>query len=68
MNVSNPWLPPLILPAPEKGHFSILISMETDLAPVARLVLYTILPNGEVVGDTVKYEIEKCLANKVGLS
>lgn len=51
----------------KKGHFSILISMETDLAPVARLVLYTILPNGEVVGDTVKYEIEKCLANKVDL-
>ncbi|XP_028616918.1 alpha-2-macroglobulin-P [Grammomys surdaster] len=50
-----------------KGHFSILISMETDLAPVARLVLYTVLPSGEVVGDTVKYEIENCLANKVDL-
>lgn len=42
--------------------------METDLAPVARLVLYAILPNGEVVGDTAKYEIENCLANKVGPS
>lgn len=42
--------------------------METDLAPVARLVLYTVLPSGEVVGDTVKYEIENCLANKVGPS
>ncbi|XP_052030728.1 alpha-2-macroglobulin-P [Apodemus sylvaticus] len=50
-----------------KGHFSIYISMETDLAPMARLVLYTILPNGEVIGDTVKYEIENCLANKVDL-
>ncbi|NP_036620.2 alpha-2-macroglobulin precursor [Rattus norvegicus] len=50
-----------------RGHFSILISMETDLAPVARLVLYAILPNGEVVGDTAKYEIENCLANKVDL-
>ncbi|GAB1291240.1 Alpha-2-macroglobulin-P [Apodemus speciosus] len=50
-----------------KGHFSFYISMETDLAPTARLVLYTILPNGEVVGDTVKYEIENCLANKVDL-
>lgn len=68
LNVSNPWLPPLILSAPEKGHFSILIPVESDLAPLARLLLYIILPGGEVVADTVKYEIGNCLANKVGVA
>lgn len=68
LHVSNPWLPPLILSAPEKGHFSILIPVESDLAPIARLLLYIILPGGEVVADTVKYEIGNCLVNKVGAS
>lgn len=35
LNVSNPWLPHLILSAPEKGYLSILISVESDLAPMA---------------------------------
>ncbi|CAO2606452.1 A2m [Lemmus lemmus] len=52
----------------KKGYFSILIPMESDLAPMARLLLYIILPNGEVVADTAKYEIGNCLANKVDLS
>ncbi|EGW04914.1 Murinoglobulin-1 [Cricetulus griseus] len=51
-----------------KGHFSILISVDPDLAPVARLLLYIILPDGEVVADTVKYEIGDCLFNKVNMS
>ncbi|XP_026644001.1 alpha-2-macroglobulin isoform X2 [Microtus ochrogaster] len=52
----------------KKGHFSILIPVESDLAPIARLLLYIILPGGEVVADTVKYEIGNCLVNKVDLS
>ncbi|XP_038175201.2 LOW QUALITY PROTEIN: alpha-2-macroglobulin [Arvicola amphibius] len=52
----------------KKGHFSILIPVESDLAPMARLLLYIILPSGEVVADTVKYEIGNCLVNKVDLS
>ncbi|XP_041499265.1 alpha-2-macroglobulin isoform X2 [Microtus oregoni] len=52
----------------KKGYFSILIPVESDLAPIARLLLYIILPGGEVVADTVKYEIGNCLGNKVDLS
>ncbi|XP_014706440.2 alpha-2-macroglobulin [Equus asinus] len=51
-----------------RGHFSVSVLVESDIAPIARLLVYTILPDGEVVGDSAKYEIENCLANKVDLS
>ncbi|XP_058414822.1 alpha-2-macroglobulin [Diceros bicornis minor] len=51
-----------------RGHFSVSVPVESDIAPVARLLIYAILPDGEVVGDAAKYEVENCLANKVDLS
>nr|XP_055192763.1 alpha-2-macroglobulin-like isoform X2 [Nyctereutes procyonoides] len=51
-----------------KGHFSMSVPVESDIAPVARLLIYAILPDGEVVGDSAKYKVENCLANKVDLS
>ncbi|NP_001266780.1 alpha-2-macroglobulin precursor [Heterocephalus glaber] len=51
-----------------KGHFLVSVPVESDLAPVARLLIYAILPDGEMIGDSAKYEVENCLANKVGLS
>lgn len=42
--------------------------VESDIAPVARLLIYAILPDGEVVGDSAKYAVQNCLANKVGAS
>ena len=42
--------------------------VESDIAPVARFLLYAVLPEGDVVGDSAKYEVENCLANKVGAS
>ncbi|XP_055972615.1 alpha-2-macroglobulin-like [Sorex fumeus] len=50
------------------GHFPVSFLVEPDIAPIARLLIYTILPDGEVVGDSAKYEVENCLANKVSLS
>ncbi|XP_003926724.1 alpha-2-macroglobulin [Saimiri boliviensis] len=50
------------------GHFSISIPVKSDFAPVARLLVYAILPTGDVVGDSAKYKVENCLANKVDLS
>lgn len=44
------------------------VPVESDIAPVARLLIYAILPEGEVVGDSAKYDVENCLANKVGAS
>ncbi|XP_025138969.3 alpha-2-macroglobulin isoform X2 [Bubalus bubalis] len=51
-----------------QGHFSIPVPVESDIAPVARLLIYAILPDGEVVGDSARYEVEQCLSNKVGLN
>ncbi|XP_077026087.1 alpha-2-macroglobulin-like [Tamandua tetradactyla] len=51
-----------------KGRFSVSIPVESDIAPIARLLIYTILPDGEVVGDSATYEVENCLLNKVDLS
>lgn len=51
-----------------KGHFLVSVPVESDIAPVARLLIYAILPEGEVVGDSAKYDVENCLANKVELS
>ncbi|XP_021322030.2 alpha-2-macroglobulin-like protein 1 isoform X1 [Danio rerio] len=37
------------------------------LAPYAQVVVYTILPSGEAVADSVNFPIEECLPNKVSL-
>lgn len=41
--------------------------MESDIAPTAQLLIYTVLPNGVIVADTQKLKIENCFANKVGV-
>ncbi|XP_020849903.1 alpha-2-macroglobulin [Phascolarctos cinereus] len=51
-----------------KGIFSINISVDSDIAPIARVLIYTILQNGEVIADSKKFNIESCFANKVNLS
>nr|XP_026236338.1 pregnancy zone protein-like isoform X1 [Urocitellus parryii] len=51
-----------------KGTFSFSFQVEPDIAPTAQILLYTILPNGEIIADTQKLEIENCFANKVNLS
>ncbi|KAL1791017.1 pregnancy zone protein-like, partial [Sigmodon hispidus] len=52
----------------EKGVFSFPIQVEPGMAPVAQLLIYAILPDGEVVADTQKLQIENCFANKVNLA
>ncbi|XP_072509781.1 alpha-2-macroglobulin [Notamacropus eugenii] len=51
-----------------KGTFSISMPVNSDIAPIARVLFYTILQNGEVVADSRKFSIENCFANKVNLS
>uniref|UniRef100_A0A8C0XV30 Alpha-2-macroglobulin n=1 Tax=Castor canadensis TaxID=51338 RepID=A0A8C0XV30_CASCN len=48
-----------------KGHFSVSLPVDSDLAPIARLLIFAILPDGEMFGDSAKYDIENCLDNKV---
>ncbi|XP_060050334.1 LOW QUALITY PROTEIN: alpha-2-macroglobulin-like [Erinaceus europaeus] len=50
------------------GHFSMSFPVEAEFAPAVQLLIYAILPDGEVIGDKAKYEIENCLSNKVDLS
>uniref|UniRef100_A0A2K6ULX0 PZP alpha-2-macroglobulin like n=1 Tax=Saimiri boliviensis boliviensis TaxID=39432 RepID=A0A2K6ULX0_SAIBB len=51
-----------------KGGFVLTFPVESDIAPIARMFIFAILPDGEVVGDSENFEIENCLANKVDLS
>ncbi|XP_014421040.2 pregnancy zone protein [Camelus ferus] len=51
-----------------KGVFSFSFRVESAIAPTAQLLIYTVLPNGEVIADTEKLKIENCFANKVNLS
>ncbi|KAL6063987.1 hypothetical protein STEG23_028507, partial [Scotinomys teguina] len=51
-----------------KGTFSFPIQVEPGMAPMAHLLVYAILPNGEIVVDTQKLDIINCFANKVNLS
>ncbi|XP_051819218.1 alpha-2-macroglobulin-like isoform X2 [Antechinus flavipes] len=55
-------------PGHMKGIFSFYLPVESTSAPITRLLLYTVLPNGEVVADSKKFNIENCFANKVNLS
>lgn len=50
---------------PVKGSFALSFPVESDIAPIARMFIFAILPDGEVIGDSEKFEIENCLANKV---
>ncbi|XP_051865298.1 murinoglobulin-2-like isoform X2 [Pristis pectinata] len=38
-----------------------------DLAPIARILVFAVLPDGEMIGDTVKFSVSKCFHNKVQL-
>ncbi|KAK2101574.1 hypothetical protein P7K49_019240 [Saguinus oedipus] len=50
-----------------EGVFSFSFQVESVLAPRAHLLVYTILPNGEIVADIDKFAVENCFANKVNL-
>ncbi|XP_062827451.1 ovostatin [Anolis carolinensis] len=49
------------------GFFNIRLAVGPNLAPVATLVVYSLHPDKEVVGDTARFQIEKCFKNKVKL-
>uniref|UniRef100_A0A673T596 Pregnancy zone protein n=1 Tax=Suricata suricatta TaxID=37032 RepID=A0A673T596_SURSU len=50
-----------------KGVFSFSFRVESDIAFAAQLLLYAVLPNGEIIADTKKIDTEICFANKVSL-
>uniref|UniRef100_A0A9L0JUH4 Ovostatin homolog 2-like n=1 Tax=Equus asinus TaxID=9793 RepID=A0A9L0JUH4_EQUAS len=49
------------------GNFSFPINISTDLAPVAFVLVYTLHPSGEIVADSVRFQVDKCFKNKVSI-
>uniref|UniRef100_A0A8C2LWP9 Alpha-2-macroglobulin n=1 Tax=Cricetulus griseus TaxID=10029 RepID=A0A8C2LWP9_CRIGR len=54
--------------SPVKGDFDLEIPVELSMAPVTSVFVYAIFPNGEIIADSAKYYVEKCLLNRVDLS
>ncbi|NWV49527.1 A2MG protein, partial [Daphoenositta chrysoptera] len=50
------------------GVFSLQLSVQTDIAPVAQVLVYTTVPSREVIADSAKFYTELCFNNKVDLS
>ncbi|KAL6104971.1 a2ml1 [Pungitius sinensis] len=50
-----------------KGEVSVSLRQVTGLAPVAQVVVYTVMPGGEVVADSHNFRVKLCLNNKVSL-
>ncbi|XP_037704174.1 ovostatin homolog 2-like [Choloepus didactylus] len=50
------------------GNFSFRIDISADLAPVAVMFVYTLHPSGEIVADSVRFQVDKCFKNKVSLT
>ncbi|KAM5262732.1 pregnancy zone protein-like [Ctenodactylus gundi] len=63
---SNPQ--PLTPRSAAKGVFSLSLHVEADMAPAAQLLLYATLPDGEIIADAQKLDVENCFANKVNLT
>uniref|UniRef100_UPI0037E9016A alpha-2-macroglobulin-like protein 1 n=1 Tax=Semicossyphus pulcher TaxID=241346 RepID=UPI0037E9016A len=53
--------------AVNKGELSVSLSQVKNLAPYAQVVVYTVLPTGETVADSMDFPVELCLKNKVSL-
>ncbi|NXM69907.1 A2ML1 protein, partial [Serilophus lunatus] len=51
-----------------KGSFSLDLFIGLELAPMAMMLVYVVLPNGEMVSDSIELYVAKCLPNKVKMA
>ncbi|XP_030043085.1 alpha-2-macroglobulin-like protein 1 isoform X2 [Microcaecilia unicolor] len=51
-----------------KGSFSFLLPTSMAISPLAKVLIYALFPDGEMVADTADFQIAKCFNNKVDLS
>ncbi|XP_066564885.1 alpha-2-macroglobulin isoform X2 [Amia ocellicauda] len=51
----------------QMGELSFTLKRTEELAPVAQVVVYTVLPDGEAVADSFDFAVQKCFKNKVSL-
>lgn len=50
-----------------KGVLSIVLRQVTKMAPFAQVLVYTVMPSGEAVADSMDFPVQLCLSNKVSL-
>ncbi|NWS98687.1 A2MG protein, partial [Mionectes macconnelli] len=50
------------------GTFQLTLSVEPAIAPLARMLVYTTSPSGEVIASSADFQVESCLPNKVRLN
>ncbi|NXM13261.1 A2MG protein, partial [Ploceus nigricollis] len=50
------------------GVFSLQLSVQADIAPVAQVLVYTTVSSKELIADSAKFYTELCFNNKVDLS
>ncbi|XP_035746419.1 alpha-2-macroglobulin-like [Egretta garzetta] len=50
------------------GTFQLTFPVEAAIAPLARMLVYTTSPSGEVIASSADFKVENCLPNKVRLS
>ncbi|KGL87299.1 Alpha-2-macroglobulin, partial [Charadrius vociferus] len=55
-------------PGDAYGTFQLTFPVETAVAPLARMLVYTTSPSGEVIASSADFQVESCLPNKVRLS
>ncbi|NWR79938.1 A2MG protein, partial [Centropus unirufus] len=50
------------------GTFQLTFPVESAIAPLARMLVYTTSPSGEVIASSADFQVESCLPNKVRLA
>ncbi|NXX73864.1 A2MG protein, partial [Urocolius indicus] len=50
------------------GTFQLTLPVNASIAPLARMLVYTTSPSGEVIASSADFHVENCLPNKVRLS
>ncbi|NWS62564.1 A2ML1 protein, partial [Chunga burmeisteri] len=51
-----------------RGSFSLELPIGPELAPMAKVLGYAVLPDGEMVADSTELMVAKCLPNKVKMA
>ncbi|CAM5081687.1 unnamed protein product [Eretmochelys imbricata] len=67
INMSELFNPDFNLRLLNKEGFVLLVTVSKELAPVARMLFYTVHSAGELVVDSIRFQIEKCFRNKLHL-
>ncbi|NXO77723.1 A2ML1 protein, partial [Sitta europaea] len=52
----------------QRASLSLELPITLELAPMARLLVYVVLPNGEMVADTTELYVAKCFPNQVKMA